>query len=84
MHGQQNIKFRTLVSSANIMGPTKEFLLRRGNLYISQPIKVPGFTLGEPHPLKKNLGAFGDFYFTFCFFLIEQNLNQSAFTSQMP
>jgi len=65
------------------MGSNKEFMLKRANLYILQPIKAPGLTLGEPHSQKKFWVALGDFTSTFCFLLIEQNLNQSAFASQM-
>jgi len=45
------------VPSANIMGSIKEFMLRRGNLYILQPIKAPGLTLGEPTHRNKILGC---------------------------
>jgi hypothetical protein len=38
------------------MDSNKEFMLRRGNSYILQPIKAPGLTLAEPHSQKKMLG----------------------------
>jgi len=50
-------EIRTLVPFANIMGSKKEFMLKRGNLYILQPIKAPGLTPGEPHSQKKILGC---------------------------
>jgi len=45
------------VPSANIMGSNKEFMLKRSNLYILQPIKAPGLSPEEPHSQNKMLGC---------------------------
>ena len=79
-----------LVSPANIMGSDNKFLLKgRSFLYIMKNTSLgidswatPCFNV--PQSEKKFWIALGDFITSFCFLLVKQDLNQSAFIPQFP